>query len=116
MSGNARPVLVMFDRDLGEWLAQCKDCLARGAPSYHPLTLDFWLPSQGVQRCKACINTKRRIARRSAMDAKEKQRLYYREHREHRLEWVHAYRERRRDEINALRRAAYARRKAAQGG
>jgi hypothetical protein len=116
MSGNARPVLVRFDRDLGEFQAQCRDCAKAERQSYFPLTLDFWLPSQGVQRCKACINTKRRIARRAAMDAKEKQRRYYAAHREHRLEWVRAYRERRRDEINALRRAAYARRKAGGNG
>jgi hypothetical protein len=50
------------------------------------------------------------------MDAAAKQRDYYKRNRVHRLAWVHAYRAANRERINALRRAAYARRKAAENG
>ena len=46
--------------------------------------------------------------------AKAKQRDYYKRNRAHRLEWVHSYRDKNRERINAVRRAAYARRVAAQ--
>ena len=113
MSGRARPVLVRFDRDMGEFQAQCGDCAKQGRQSYFPLTLDFWVPSQGVQRCKACVNTKRRLARRAAMDAKAKQRAYYAANKAHRLAWVRDYRAKNRERINEVRRAAYARKVAA---
>lgn len=113
MSGNAKPVLVMFDVDMQEWLAQCKQCAKDGRKSYWPLTVEFFNPRLGVQRCRACHNTKRRLARRAAMDAKAKQRDYYRRTREERLRVKRAWRERNRDAYNATRRAAYARRVAA---
>jgi hypothetical protein len=116
MSGNARPVLVMFDKDMGEWLAQCKTCAATGRKSYWPLSTTFFDPRLGAQSCRACHNTKRRLARRAAMDAKAKQRDYYRRNHEHRLAWVHDYRAKHRNEINAKRRAAYARKKEAEHG
>ena len=116
MSGNARPILVMFDRDMGEWLAQCKDCAKDGRRSYWPLSTTFFEPRLGAQRCRACQNTKRRLARRAAMDAKEKQRAYYAVNRVHRLAWTTAWRNAHRDEYNAKRRAAYARRVAAKRG
>ena len=114
MSGNAKPILVMFDKDMGEWLAQCKDCAKDGRRSYWPLNVTFFEPRLGAQRCRACHNTRRRLARRAAMDAKQKQRDYYRRNHAHRLDWVHQYRDAHRDEINAKRRAAYARKVAAR--
>lgn len=113
MSGNAKPVLVMFDRDMGEWLAQCKTCAAAGRKSYWPLNPTFFDPRLGAQSCRACHNTKRRLARRAAIDAKAKQRAYYAKNKAHRLAWVKDYRAKNRERINALRRAAYARKVAA---
>ncbi len=114
MSGNARPVLVRFDPDLREFQAQCKQCAKEGRRSYWPLVEEMWVPRLGLQKCRACHNTARRLARRAKMDAKAKQRDYYKRNRAHRLEWVHSYRDKNRERINAVRRAAYARRVAAQ--
>lgn len=111
MGGNARPVLVRWDDGLDEVQIQCGDCARAGRKSYWPGTREFWVPRLGFQRCRACHNTRRRLARRAAMDANAKQRAYYREHREHRLDWVRQYREANRERINALRRARYAARK-----
>ena len=110
MSGNARPVLVRYNREEGYFEAQCGDCAREGRQSYWELSTDLWVPSQGVQRCKAHINTKRRLARRAAMDAAAKQRAYYAANRAHRLAWVAAYRNKDRAAYNAKRRAAYVRR------
>jgi hypothetical protein len=114
MSGNATPVLVRYNRAEGYFEAQCADCAREDRQSYWELSTDFWVPSQGLQHCKAHLNTRRRLARRAAMDSKAKQRQYYREHRAHRLEWVKEWRNRDREGYNAKRRAAYARRVAAR--
>jgi hypothetical protein len=89
---------------------------------YWPLTVDgrgrpeHWVPYNGLRKCRACVNQERRMARRQTPEERRaKQRAYYRLRHDERLRWVHAYRAANRERINALRRAAYARRKAAQG-
>lgn len=104
---------VRWEREMDEPQLRCESCATKGGPYWWPLTKEFWDPRLGFARCRACHNAARRKARRAAMDPNAKQRQYYREHREHRLAWVHDYRARNRERINELRRAAYARRVAA---
>jgi hypothetical protein len=94
---------------------RCESCARneRG-PIYWPLVKAFWDPKLGLSACRACHNTKRRLARRAAMDPAAKQRAYYAAHRSHRLAWVKEWRDKNRAAYNEKRRAAYARRKAAQ--
>jgi hypothetical protein len=113
MSGRARPVFVRWDPEMGEFEAQCGDCAAAARRSYWPLTRDFWDPRLGVQRCRACQNTRRRLARRAKIDVRAKARAYYHGHREHRLAWRKAWHAANRERVNAERRAAYAAKRAA---
>ena len=110
-----RRVSVRWDRTMDEPQMRCPDCArnARG-PYWWPIRKEFWDIRLGLARCRACHNAKRREERRAAMDAKQKQRAYYAANRVHRLEWVTAWRNAHRDEYNAKRRAAYARRVAAK--
>jgi len=47
---------VRYDHDLGEFQLRCGDCARRGMNAYWPLTLDFWAPKHGMNRCRACHN------------------------------------------------------------
>ena len=110
-----RRVNVRWDAQMSEMQLRCEDCSKGGrTQSYWPATLEFWYPRLGLQRCRACHNDRRRAVRRTKMDAAAKQRAYYAANRTHRLEWVHSYRDKNRERINALRRAAYARKVAAK--
>lgn len=96
---------------------RCDPCASSGQTrAYWPITREFWDPRSGLQKCRACHNLARRLARRQTPDERRaKQRAYYREHRDHRLAWRKAYHAAHRDEINARRRAKYAARKIANG-
>lgn len=109
-----RRVNVRWDRTMDEPQMRCEDCArnARG-PIWWPLRREFWDIRLGLARCRACHNARRRKQRRAAMDAKEKQRAYYAKNKAHRLAWVKDYRAKNRERINAVRRAAYARKVAA---
>lgn len=106
-----------------EWFElRCDSCSSSGqTEAYWPLTLnakgkpEFWATSNGLQKCRACVNKERRLARRQTPDERRAaQRRYYRLNHERRISWVHEYRDKNRERINAVRRAAYARRVAAQ--
>lgn len=106
---------VRWSTDMDEPEMRCESCARneRG-PIWWPITKTFWDPKLGLSACRACHNAARRKARRAALTAQEKQRLYYQKTRTHRLAWVKEYRDRDRGAYNAKRRAAYARRVAAK--
>lgn len=113
---------VRWNKEEGWFELRCDSCISSNQMSgYWPLTLDekgrpeHWVVSNGLRKCRACVNKERRMARRLTPEEKRaKQRAYYRRRHTERLAWVHEYRDRNRERINALRRAAYARRVAAQ--
>lgn len=113
MSGNARPVLVRYNPDTDEFEMQCGRCRDLGQKSYWPIDTDFWAPRSSLQKCRACHNTERRLARRKAQDANAKQRAYYRANAARILAKRKARHAKNREAINAKRRAAYAAKKAA---
>ena len=115
---------VRWNKAEGWFELRCDSCASSGGTSaYWPLTVDekgrpeFWATYNGLRKCRACVNTQRRRARHQTPDERRAaQRRYYRENHERRISWVHQYRDAHRDEINAKRRAAYARRVAARKG
>lgn len=98
----------------GEFYLRCSDCWARHQGSaYWPMTLDFWSPEQGLNRCRACWSIHKRVRRkrhdprrtadyyRTARDViLFKKRVHYHENRERQC---------------AAKRERYAAQRAAQG-
>lgn len=118
MSGTkgVRRVNIRFEPlmgEAGEFLLRCDDCVSSGqATAYFPLTLEFWAPMYGLQRCRACHNQKRRISDHRTIEFRRaRDRRYYREHHAKRIAYANAYTEANREHINALRRERYARKK-----
>ena len=105
-------VSVRYDRAEGEFTMQCPSCLsAGGTKAYWPLTLEFWDPRNGMQRCRACHVLSRRKARmekQTPEQRREKQRAYYYANRPQRLAWRKQYHSLNHERINAARRAKYA--------
>jgi len=61
----------------GEFELRCMDCAQGDHGAYWPLTLEFWNPRRGMQRCRACWTAKRRRdehARRLANPASTRER------------------------------------------
>lgn len=110
-----RRVSVRYNRREDEWEMRCDTCVSSGqTKGWWPLSLEFWDPKSGLQRCRACLNTAKRLKRRQTADERRaKQRAYYYDHRAQRLAWRKAYHAKHREEINAERRAKYAARKTA---
>ena len=116
MAGVRGPV--RWNKEEGWFELRCDSCASSGGTSaYWPLTTDaegrpeFWATYNGLRKCRGCVNTERRLARHQTPEERRaKQRRYYRENHEARLAWVNAHRA----AYNEKRRAAYARRKAAQ--
>lgn len=108
-----RRVSVRYDRREDEWTMRCDSCASSGqTKAYWPLSLKFWNPKLGLQRCRACHNLRKRLSRRQTPDERRaKQRDYYWTHHDERIAWRRAYHAKHRDEINAKRRAQYAARK-----
>ena len=108
-----RRVSVRYDRNEDEWLMRCDSCVSSGqTKGWWPLTLEFWDPSSGLQKCRACLNLAKRMKRRqTAEERRAKQRAYYYDHRAERLAWRKAYHAKHYEEINAKRRAEYAAKK-----
>ena len=105
-----RRVSVRYNRREDEWSMRCDSCASAGqSKAWWPLSLEFWDPSSGLQRCRACHLLDRRKKRHQTIEQRRaKQRSYYWEHRTERLAWRHAYHALHRDEINAKRREQYA--------
>jgi hypothetical protein len=111
MSGSPgiRRVSIRFVPDMGEdgtFLLRCDDCVARGeSTAYWPLDTTFWAPSQGLQRCRACHNGHKRSRHKQTVEERRaRQRKWYLEDRERRLQYAHDYLEANREHINAERR------------
>ena len=113
MSTSRAPV--RYDKADGEFLLRCDSCVALKRNAYWPITLEFWEPRSGLQKCRACHNLAKRLARRKTAEEKRAaQRAYYYAHRDHRLAWRKAYHAKNNERINAARRARYAAKKAAE--
>lgn len=46
---------VRFREDVG-FEMRCESCAHKAIESYWPLDLEFWSPSKGMTRCRACWN------------------------------------------------------------
>lgn len=104
-----RRVNIRFDPLMGEegtFLLRCDDCTSSGqATAYFPLTLEFWNPDQGLQRCRACHNARRRaLDHRTPGFRAARERRYYQKHRARRRAYARAYYAAHAEEINAKRR------------
>lgn len=82
----------------GEFYLRCGSCHRAHRAAYWPMTLEFWKPSEGLTRCRACWATYRRLQQQRRPRNDPRHRRYYREARE---------------VINFKKRAAYADKKAA---
>lgn len=96
--------------EAGEFLLRCEQCsTSRQTTAFYPLTLEFWLPSQGLQRCRACHQTNRRIHHKLTLEQRRaRNRRYYQNKRERRLTYARTYLEANREHINTKRRERYA--------
>ena len=73
---------VRFNRETQAFEMWCPDCAMRHKNStFWPLTLEYWKPSDGLARCRACWADKRR----------RDQRGYRARKREHYIEYNRAY-------------------------
>lgn len=78
---------VRFRSDLG-YEGKCNECA-----EWWPLSDEFWVPPQGMARCRACINlAQRRTERR--LRAEEKDAVRLSDRRRYRREWEAARRRR----------------------
>lgn len=113
---SVRRVSVRYDRSEKEWVMRCDSCASSGQTSaYWPLSLEFWDPSSGLQRCRACSNLARRMRHVDTVEERRaKQRERYHQTRDYRLAWRHAYHAANRERINEARRRKYAERRAHQ--
>lgn len=107
--------MVRFDPTMGPegtYLMRCDDCAARGeSTAYWPLTSEFWLPSQGLQRCRACHRVRARQRHRQSIEQRRAtQRRHYREVRDVVLAYRRAYYVKNHERICEQRRQSYARR------
>lgn len=119
LSVGIRRVNIRWDPLMGEegtFLLRCDDCATSGKSSaYYPLTLEYWLPSQGLQRCRACHRDRhRRNHRQSPEQRRAAQRRRYYAIRDTVLAYRREYYAANRERIRGQRRQAYARRKAAR--
>jgi len=107
---------VRFDREMGEdgtFLLRCESCVIRGrSTAFWPITKEYWTPSQGLARCKACHQVRKRERQVMTVEQRRaKSRGYYWADREHRLEYARRYLADHQEHINALRRKRYAERR-----
>ena len=109
-----RRVSVRYDKAEDEFIMRCDACAAAGKQkAWWPISLEFWEPRSGLQKCRACLNLAKRLARRKTAEEKRAaQRAYYYAHRDHRLAWRKAYYAEHSERINEARRARYAEKKA----
>lgn len=109
-----RRVSVRYDKAEDEFTMRCDSCSAAGKQkAWWPISLEFWEPRSGLQKCRACHNLAKRLARRkTAAEKRAAQRAYYYAHRDHRLAWRKQYHAKNNERINAARRAKYAEKKA----
>lgn len=111
---------VRYDPDMGEhgtFLMRCEDCATKNkGTAFWPLTVEFWNPTLGLQRCRACHRDHRRKRHRQSVEQRRAtQRRRYHEIRDVILPKRRAYYAEHQDRIREQRRAAYHRRKASRG-
>jgi hypothetical protein len=104
-----RRVNIRHDPTMGEsgtYLLRCDDCAVAGqSGAYWPLTDEFWAPNQGLQRCRACHNArKRKRHKQTDEERRARARQWYREDRERRLQYAADYLAANRERINTERR------------
>lgn len=105
----------------GEFQLRCEACKASSqGPSYWPLTLEFWEPEKGMNRCRACWATyhRRRMAAERARDPelqRRRRRAYYEQARTALLLKKKLRYAEHRDQILARRRELYHQRKNSDG-
>ncbi len=111
MTGNPgiRRVNIRHDPKMGEsgtYLLRCDECATRGESSaYWPLTDEFWAPSQGLQRCRACHNARKRHRHKQTVEERRaRQRQWYLADQDRRLQYARDYLEEHREHINEQRR------------
>lgn len=104
-SPGVRRVSVRYES--GIWVMRCDSCASSGqTTAYWPIDLESWDPVRGLQRCRACHNTLRRaMHHRSIEFMRERERRYYKIHRERRRAYARAYYNEHKVEINAAKRA-----------
>ena len=65
---------IRYRPDTG-WEARCEGCAAKQLQCYWPLDLEFWMPSLGMARCRACLlAAKRARAKRARLANPDKDR------------------------------------------
>ena len=91
------------------WYLRCNDCASAGqATAWWPIGSVHWIPTSGLQRCRACHQAKRRRAdHASAEFVRARERRYYANHRERRLLYARNYYSLHADEINEVKRAKH---------
>ena len=100
---------VRYDPGEREFLLRCSECAAKGRNAYWPLTLEFWNPKDGLQRCRACSRERRRLQHAATVeDKRRKQRDYYARTKADRLAARKRRYQRDNEEINRKRREKYA--------
>jgi flagellar motility protein MotE (MotC chaperone) len=96
----ATPRGVRYDPDLGEFQMRCGDCSRRSERAFWPLTLEFWEPKHGMNRCKACHNEiKARRVREALRADPARKAAKYAANREQRRVKGRIYEERRRNKV-----------------
>lgn len=97
------------------WEMRCDSCASAGqTKAWWEIDSEFWDPRSGLQRCRACNATRKRMAHRQTVEERRaKQRAYYYENHATRLAWRKAYHAANHERINAERRAKYLARKVA---
>lgn len=98
----------------GTFLMRCESCATKNkGTAFWPLTLEYWLPVAGLQRCRACHrDRKRQRHRQSIEERRATARRRYWQVRAAKLAYQQAYYYANQERILEQRRAAYARRKA----
>ena len=104
---------VRFDPTMGEhgtFMLRCEHCALRHEGStFWPLTLEFWNPAAGLQRCRSCYNYRRRKQRSQSIEAQRaRMRARYWANRDAHLAKRRTYYAKNSEWINAKHRAAYA--------
>ena len=97
----------------GEFHLRCETCkVSNQGSAYWPMALEFWNPTLGFQKCRACHEAYRRLHPHHSQEfLRLRQKRYYLKHRERRRAYASAYYRAHKESMNAASRARYAARR-----